>query len=246
MKTRILLLLSFCIGMGAYAQNSTKPDKTIKPYDRCWQLDITTGANFDLIRSSDDPTAELLNTRPSVAPSLGVHVNHLFSRKVGWYANAQINFYKEQDPRQTSIGKIAEKLMDRIFPGTLLIHPSIDVGLLYRIETNRFRLYPSAGIGYNGHLSESHSYTANDDQQISYKQDPGYLMLNLGLTSNYYVTKRGFLVFRAGFQQPLQSTSVRMDFRGGDEAILNFYETSTAGRALNLSIGYGFAFGKRR
>jgi len=253
MKTKLLFLLISIVSPYIYAQNNSIDDNVFKAYNnKYWQVNFTAGTTIDLRYSSSAPAARLLMTPPDVAPMIAMQLNHLFAKRIGWYANFQINFYKEKESSDANYtSEFVENLANYFFPGITVFHPSFDVGLLYRIEKNRFRFYPSLGIGNNYHLTRrSSSKTIKDDEGVpnyyQYKQHPSYFSLNAGITVNYIISHESFLIFKIAFQQPLQKSDVRLiQSVDGNEINNSYYETITAGRSLNISIGYGVNFGKR-
>lgn len=242
MKTKLLGLLAllFLVSSSALAQSS------FSTYEKGWQLDFAVGGNFDLIKSSSNPASALIASRSDVAPMFAININHLFSKKFGWYGNIQLSLYEEDDVLKTDeYGTTAKDVFKMAFKDGGSLHPSIDAGFLYRFESNRFRLYPSVGFGFNYHLSDQKATHTINGEGFLYKQSPSFLYVNFGLTANYYVTERGFIVLRAGFKQPIQKTSGKlMPIGGMGYPMTILHETTTAGRNLNVSIGYGFTFGK--
>ncbi len=251
MRTRILLLLSFCICAGLHAQENTPVDNTLRPYDKYWQMETSVGANLDLSYTGSNPSAYLLSSRKEAALMWNLRFNDFFAKKWGWYANAQLNFYTEQKFQDIQgFGEFAEAfakaLAEAIFPGVSTMHPSIDAGVMYRIESKRFKLYPSVGIGLSTHISSRESTKERNGVTTKFEQSPGTLFAGIGLTGNYYFANKHALVLKATFQQPLQKSSARLIIKGGDEIASDYYESSTAGRTLTLSVGYAFAMKKKR
>ena len=97
MKTKLLLVFLLLTSALSYSQNKfISINNELKPYSKYALIDLYTGANFDLSHSGSSANAGLLGTRPDVAPLLGIKFTHLFSKRVGWYANIQMNFYKDK------------------------------------------------------------------------------------------------------------------------------------------------------
>lgn len=208
-----------------------------------------------MVHSSSNPNSILLSTRPDVVPMFNFRVTHLFSKKIGWYANVQMLFYKEKKSAFFDSNKLSEAIddfFDALFRPVARLHPSFEAGLVYRIEKNRWKVHPSIGLAYGAYLSEhtSSSSTTSGGQVkegFSYKQPISPFYLGLGVSTNYFVSKRSYLSLKVNFQQPLGKTSAEfIQIEDGVETKNMSYKTSTAGRNLNLSLGYGFTFGKNR
>ncbi len=256
MNKIFLLIITICFCSFSYAQDiETKTFRPNNPYDKYWQFNFTTGANIDLIHSGSDPNSKLLSTRPTVAPMLGFRVTHLFSKKIGWNASLQMNFYKEKKSEYFGsgiIGDVIEEFFNKTFWPVSILHPSFDVGIVYRIEQNRWNIYPTIGFGYMNYLLDTESTKSNTNvdgiqNSIIYKQYPSSLLfLNFGISANYYITERSFFVLNANFQQPLQKSHAELiNITNKMETNKMSYQTTTAGRNLNIGIGFGFRFGEK-
>ncbi|MEZ5004948.1 MAG: hypothetical protein R2738_01070 [Bacteroides graminisolvens] len=71
------------------------------------------------------------------------------------------------------------------------MRPSVDAGLVYRFEQQKWRIYPSFGVGYVYHLRDGgfiKSSTGSDEvlHTVEYKQQASSLTLNMGLSANCY------------------------------------------------------------
>lgn len=255
MKTKLLTLLLLCASTSIFAQYSYYAERQYKPYDKYWQVDFAFGSDFDLTYTGSRENASVLSTRPTAAPFLNFRSTHLFSKKVGWYANVQLSLYYQES---AELFEIPTSIIDDFFIGLgeglseafSLPHPALDAGFVYRIETGRFRIHPSIGLGVNGHMYNStkeRSATKNNvTYTVKYKQDASYLFAGLGVTASYDISNKSYLLFRANYRQPLQKTKARMIYLQDDVEKENiYYESWTPGRNLNLSLGYGFRFGKR-
>ena len=254
MKTKLLLVSLLLTSALSYSQNKfISINNELKPYSKYALIDLYAGANFDLSHSGSSPNAGLLGTRPDVAPLLGIKFTHLFSKRVGWYANIQMNFYKDKQAEavdQGFLGSFTENLADVLFWPVSIMRPSVDAGLVYRFEQQKWRIYPSFGVGYVYHLRDRgfiKSSTGSDEvlHTVEYKQRASSLTLNMGVSANYYFSSRKYLFLSTNFVQPLQKSSgelVRMDNDVETERIS--YKTITGGRALNVSVGLGFAIGR--
>ncbi len=262
MKTKLsLLLLAFCFyPFISFAQNETlSTTKSLYPEDRRWLLNMASGTSFDLSGSSSNPYADLLGSRQKVAFMHKFRLTHLFSKKVGWYADVQFDFYRDRRS-----GYLDDFDYDDPFIGLFLsigeglgeafraIHPSAGAGLMYRIEYGRWKIHPELGVGYGVHLSgRNKSKTSTDRDGIeysaTYRQQGHSLYMNAGVSANYFISRRCFFVFNAGFRQPLQKSHAELTtFTDGIEVEKRYYETSRIGRTLNLSLGFGFTVGRHR
>jgi hypothetical protein len=66
------------------------------------------------------------------------------------------------------------------------MRPSVDAGLVYRFEQQKWRIYPSFGVGYVYHLRDRgfvKSSTGSDEvlHTVEYKQRASSLTLNMGV-----------------------------------------------------------------
>ncbi|GAK35073.1 hypothetical protein JCM15093_148 [Bacteroides graminisolvens DSM 19988 = JCM 15093] len=164
-----------------------------------------------------------------------------------------MNFYKDKQAEavdQGFLGSFTENLADALFWPVSIMRPSVDAGLVYRFEQQKWRIYPSFGVGYVYHLRDRgfiKSSTGSDEvlHTVEYKQRASSLTLNMGVSANYYFSSRKYLFLSTNFVQPLQKSSgelVRMDNDVETERLS--YKTITGGRALNVSVGIGFAIGR--
>lgn len=255
MKQRFKLLSLFIIlGSFIYSLQAQQTNYSRNSRDTRWILDATAGANIDLIRSASSPESKLLETRPRVAPSLGFRGTYLFSDKLGAYARFQVNLYEskqsEYDPSGIT-GDIMREVFDTLLPigkSIRKIKPSVDAGIVYRFEQNNWSIYPGVGLGYMAYLPDiksNKSWTKDDnlEHSISYRQHASSIFLNLGVSTRYYVSPRSSLVLDINFQQPLQKSFAELVVKTNDvESDKKRYETATAGRNINISLGYGIAF----
>ncbi|MDF9829153.1 hypothetical protein [Parabacteroides sp. PF5-6] len=253
MKLKLLFLFLLCAAF-SYGQNETFPvKKGVEPYSRYWLMQTSFGANIDLVRSSSDPYAALLATRPEVAPVWAMRLTHLFSRRLGWYANLQMSFYKERKSEYLDpdlLEEVFEGLVGTLFWPVSRMRPSAHAGLVYRLESNRWKIYPALGVGYGCYLPDRDKEKNGQDEDgrpisFVYKQHASSFSLNLGLSAHYFMNERYFLVFNADYQQPLQKSYARLTtLTQGEEPHRANYQTTTAGRTLNLHLGIGLIFGQ--
>lgn len=255
MKTKLLTLLLLCASTAIHAQYSYYAQRQYKPYDRYWQVDFAFGSDFDLTYTGSRENASVLSTRTVAAPFFNFRATHLFSKKVGWYVNAQLSLYYQQ---KAELFELPTNIIDDFFIGLAdglseafsLPHPALDAGFVYRIETGRFRIHPSIGLGVNAHMFDSTKDRSVESKNVTYtvkyNQDASYLFAGLGVTAGYDISNKSYLLFRASYRQPLHKTKARMIYLVDDVEKENiYYESWTPGRNLNLSLGYGFRFGKK-
>lgn len=256
MKTTVLLLFCLiCSCLSAYAQDAKR---AVLPDDRRWLLTIAAGTNIDLSGSSANPYSELLGSRPEAVAMVKYRLTHLASRKIGWYADIQFNLH--YDRRSEYLQSLAA---EGIFAGLIeafvegfgemfaFMHPSLGGGLVYRIEHGRWKIHPEAGLGYGVYLfnrEKSKTIEKYDiEHHATYKQRASSWYMDVGLSANYFVTRRCFFALNAGFRQPLQRSYAEFVRTENNVEVERLrYETSRIGRSLNLSLGFGFTVGKKR
>lgn len=251
MKIKVLFILLFCIGTLSHAQQRQYTNNQPNNKEKKWIIDVMPGANIDLIGSRSAAESKLMGSRPDVVPALSGRVTWLFSDKIGGYARLQSNFYKSKkaayNPANSSFGDAVEAVFDGIFSPISRLYPSIDAGIIYRLELNRWKFHPGIGVGYMTYLPDHKSSKRisenNSTLEISYKQQASPLFLNMGLSTRYSISYMSSLVLDINFQQPLQKSSAELITKNdGIETKREKYSTSTAGRNLNISIGYGISF----
>lgn len=253
MKTRLLILFLFCCAF-SYSQNQEKNiSKESEPYVNHWLFQTSLGTNIDLIRPATHPNAALLGTRSDVAPVWGMRLAHLFSRRIGWYADLQMSFYKENRDGSAEAGVPGhnfDDFMEALFWPVSTVRPSVNGGIMYRIESTRWRIYPSLGLGYSAYQPDrkkTGSWQDDDKQRIDYiyKQHASSLIFNAGVSVDYLFSDRFFVVLNADFQQPLQRSYAYLTTTTQENEVNRMaYSTTTAGRILNISVGVGLVFGR--
>lgn len=81
---------------------------------------------------------------------IGAKATHLFSKRIGGYANIHFNFYREKESdqlKQSFTEEFVQEFFYHIFGPIARIRPSLDAGFTYRFEKNKWGLYPRLGIG---------------------------------------------------------------------------------------------------
>lgn len=219
-----------------------------------FKLDFSLGGNIDLIGSPSGQDVSILSSRPTTVPSFGLRTIYLFSPKVGAYAGFRLNFFKERKFDFYKPG-LFEEIFTAFFEGffrpILISHPSIDAGLVYRIERRRWNMYPAIGIGYAQYVNTRSRSTSRTDgngvrNDFHYEQKASSTTFNVGVSINHFLTRRGYLILNAGFQQPLQASYASFSQSQNDVEIAHVtYRNPTAGRAVMLDVGYGFIVPKK-
>lgn len=217
------------------------------PYGKQVLIKFMGGTDFDVTPTSSDPLSGLMGTRPSTVPMIGMKVTHLFSGRIGWYANIHFNFYKEKDSELDVSGvvdDIFKGLYYGLFGPVARIRPSMDIGLTYRFEKDRWALYPRLGAGYMVYLANTENSKTKtkdgDERTISYRQKAHPAFLNAGFSVNYLFSERAYLVFNADFRQPLQKSYAELtQTTNGIETDRLYFQTKAAGRGLTCGLGIG-------
>ena len=244
----LLTLILATVPLENFAQSGNKENQL----NNYVKFDFAVGSNIDIPPPSDHKDAGLLGSRPAVAPFLAYKATHLFSKRFGWYAGLRIDIYKEKRAEISGQSHL-EKAFDETF-GEMLgliskIKPAFDAGVVYRIERGRWSLLPSVGLGFAGYVTNRNaSRTRTDDKgesvKLTYRQDASFLTGNIGLSGNYFLGRKSFIALNAGYQHPLQaSTALLVQEINGVETERTAYRTSSAGRNVCVSIGYGFILG---
>jgi hypothetical protein len=250
MKIKLIFFLGVVISFGTSTYAQQAGSYSLDSRDKKWLLDITAGANIDMIRSGSSPESKLLGSRPNIVPVVGMRLTWLFSDRIGAYAKLHYNLYKSEKTeyaQSSIIGEILEVLADHLFFPASRLYPSLDAGVVYRLEQDKWKIHPGIGIGYIRYLPDNNSSRTwlkdESEETISYKQRASPIFLNMGLSTRYLVSQRGSLVLDINFQQPLQKSYAELTTRiDGVETDRKSYRTSTVGRNINVSIGYGITF----
>lgn len=250
MKERLLFILFLCLCSLSHAQEfELKQTKAWVPYEKRFLIDVRLGANFDLFHRSDHSDSRILSSKKSTTPTYDISMSYLFSKRLGWYGNLHMNFYKERFPDEVHsiIDDLINEFFKEFFGSINRLHPSINAGMLYRIEKGRWGIYPRAGVGYMAYLSDRKS-TKNkkkNGQEISmsYRQKARPLFAEMGVSVNYYASKSTFFTVQAGYQQPLQKSSAQLIYTAdGVETENIHYRSRSIGRNIKLSTGVGLYF----
>lgn len=247
MKTNLFLLFFICFCSSSYAQSG----KSVYPEDRRWMLSVNSGVNVNLLYTSSNPYSELFSSRKDAGFSQGYRLTHLFTKKFGWYANLQLNVYRE-DQSEYYDSHIGEDIARVFALPFIALHPSFDMGMVYRLEHGRWKIHPELGVGYSYYLEtgdrdRDFSRKNGVRKSIHYKQHAAPLFMNAGFSANYFVSRRCFFSLHASYWQPLQKSYARLITYENDVEVDRIsYKTSKVGRSINASLGFGFTVGKRR
>lgn len=251
MKKNYLLvfLLSILFGsIGAhegYAQESSKsPQQFETPYQREARLDLTLGANFDLVRSSANPAAASLGMRNNSALLLEFRYTHLFSHHIGWYAGVRIKFFKLYGESDSKLQEFMEALAETLFtPLITRAHVAYDAGMVYRLESRRWKCYPRLGVGMSSYGSRGHISQKINKEVRKQDANGNTFCLNCGLSTHYMILPRTSLVLDIAYQQPLTKAKASYLHSKDDEVIADCqFRSSTYGRELNISGGISVTF----
>lgn len=245
MKSLLLNLILISLAVSLQGQTTTG-GRFRNPYDRYVQVDFSGGANIDLIGSTDaSPNRGLFTTRTKKSAPFGkVTISHFPFRRVGWYGALQLNFYDEKDNQRLPSGAI-DQFVTAFLKGVtgplLFVHPSYELGLLYRFEQNRWRLHPKIGIGQFGYLTrETGSRSTGDGQEAVYSQKAQPLCLSTGVSGSYFFSRKAYLTVDLQYLQPVQHSSASIVYSiNSVETERWTREMSTAGRSMNVGLGIG-------
>jgi hypothetical protein len=244
-----LILIFLFFGLSAYGQQAKMENNHLKRYSPKFLLDVTAGANIDLISTGSVPESKLFDSKPKVVPMTGLRFTYLFSERIGGYASFQVNLYKTKKSEyypSSCIEDIFQMIYDELYSIMTKVHPALNVGIIYRFEQNKWSIHPAVGLGYMTYLpnkESSRSFEKDGIQyNLSYTQRASSIFLNFGLSTRYLLFDNGALILDVNFQQPLQKSFAELVVTTESVCESEFYKTSTVGRNLNISIGYGFSF----
>lgn len=246
MKRTCLLLILLSVICGSIpAQEPIKKHRDFgELYQKQVKLDITTGVNFDLAKTSGNPAAAVLGTRNTAAPLLDIRFTHLFSRRIGWYAATRFKFFKSQNPYDSSIDKIMEAFLKTFFtPLSTGLHIAYNAGIVYRLESARWRCYPRIGLGASYYGSNKSQYKEKNNETWKIDNNGNTFCLELGASGHFMFTKKLSLLLDISYQQPLNRVKATL-LHSKNGKIENDYcfRSSTYGRELNVSTGLGITF----
>lgn len=222
--------------------------------NRYWSIQVYPGVNIDLSGGKKSNNG-LFPGRADLTIAGGFKFQHLFSQQHGWYAAMDMTMFREQTPdyfNREDVFIPAKQILKDFAKGlvsSIAPRPGIQVGWMYRFRGERWELLPSVGLGANVHFwDDEGNYDMNEDNtyyQLKYKLRSGGPAMHLSFSANYFLWKKGYLVLNADFGQPLRASTAEVAFSQNGVEVKRFQERSFAvGRRLNLSVGYGFVFGR--
>jgi len=243
-RTYIVIFIFLFFSLFSYGQQMNSGNYHLNGQNSKFLLDLMAGANFDLISSGSPPGSKLFESKPMIVPLAGFRFTYLFAEKFGGYARFHANFYTTTKSEYNPSG-IADIVMDII--KKLVDINVLDIGIIYRFELNKWSIHPGMGIGYMTYLPDKESSKSLKEDgvryNVSYRQHASSIFLNFGLSTRYLISSSGALFLDINFQQPIQKSFAELVVhRDQKEHERKLYETSTAGRNLNISLGYGFLF----
>lgn len=246
MKTTCLFIILLSVICGNIrAQESAKTHRDFgKLYQKHVKLDITTGVNFDLAKTSGNPAAAVLGTRNTAAPLLDIRFTHLFSRRIGWYAATRFKFFKSKNQYDTLIDQIMEDFLETFFtPLSTTLHIAYNAGIVYRLESARWRCYPRIGLGANYYGSNRSKYKEKNNEIWKTDSNGDTFCLELGASTHFMFSKKVSLLLDVSYQQPLNKVKATLLHSKNGEIDSDYlFRSSTYGRELNVSTGIGMTF----
>lgn len=227
---------------------------SVRVPDRYWAIDLKGGLNIDLYSGRSDVNADLMSSRKNSAFVGSWHVRQLFSDRWGWYAGFGAIGFQEEKSDYILDNKLyngSDALAETI--GSVFLYPKyfVDAGMLYRLKRKRWELLPHAGLGahyyfYQEDREKERDGAAGIVQRYTYHQKSGFVALHLGIGTNYFVTERSYLSFGIDVQQPLNAMNATYTYaENGHEISRVTYKSAGIGCNLNLTVGYGFVFGRK-
>lgn len=229
-------------------------EKALKPKNYVKLEFLPIGISADLSKKGSNLDNYLLGGRQDLAYSGSFRITHLFSTKIGWYAGLKMDLIKEEKSPyyNASFENEVGEFISKSFFGGYLPATIIDFGAVYRIEKNKWDIHPRMGFGYGFFIqdldSDKQSKLENGTTiRNVYEQKSGSTVVNIGLTANYFFTKKSFVSLNTGLRQPLNKSYGQYSTFVDDILIEDRkYSSSSLGRDFNLSVGYGFIVGKHR
>lgn len=258
----VVLLFTVCVVPVSQAQESLfLKDPSTK--NKLLQLDLDVGTNFDLAYRGKGNMLTAMSDKKVVIPVINLRLQHFFSRKWGWYFNVHLGIPKKYE--RDCYAELAHALEAEYYINNLLwdkqepdVNAGVDIGVVYRIETSRWAFYPRFGIGTSdvprqgvhvelkkkgGNEMYRIDYQVGDDDYGDDVLDP--FILSAGVTANYKLSRYCFLLLNVSYTQPLGRFTCHeyvTDLYTNEKVERGAYKSSTLGRDLNVSVGFGFPF----
>mgnify|MGYP000034355043 CR=1 FL=1 len=238
-----ILLLSIIFG-SINAQEISKPKKQFEtPYQKEKRLDLTVGGNLDLASSSTNPAAAVLGMRNTAAPFIEMRFTHLFARRLGWYAAGKLKIFKSRNEYDSTVDKIAQAFFEALFGPVTSLHIAYDAGMVYRMESTRWKCYPRIGIGANYYGENIKKEKEKGDETWKMDGNGNTFCLDFGVSTHYMILPNTSLVLDIAYQQPLTKAKANYLHTKGDQTLADHhFRSSTYGRELNVSGGISVTF----
>lgn len=223
-KSLSLILIALCMELSAQEA----------AYRKQWKLDIMAGANIDFPHTSCNPAASLLSNRDRCVPVWNLRLSHLFAPRFGWYADLKIRFYDEHYDNTGTFEDIMTALAKSAFAPVAYIRPSLNAGMLYRIESRHWHCYPRLGMGIN-----LKNRRETDGKGYHTYSNGTALCAEAGISAHYMLSQRMSLLLDVSYQQPVTKAKASVTRTADDVTTKSEYRTSTFGRELSISAGIG-------
>lgn len=215
---------------------------------------LGVGASVNFYSVNNKVNSNLLSGQSNIGLSSTIlRATHLFSPTLGWYAGINMNLFKEKKSPyyDATFGDVIGEFAMSLFYGGYIPSPIVDGGLVYRIQKSKWDINPRIGYGYGSVLFDRDSdktkvNSEGSQERTVYKQRIGSSVLNLGIGANYFFGKRSFIALNTTFSQPLQKSYAELSvFKDDVQTEFRAFNSSSIGRNLNLTVGYGFFIGNR-
>lgn len=238
-----IFLLSMAFGSIDAQQLSISRKDFLTPYQKGMKLDIGVGANLDLSQSSANPAAAALGIRNTAATSLDLRFTHLFSRRIGWYAETRFKFFKLRNEYDSFSNKIGMALFEMFFGPLSKLHLAYDAGFVYRLESARWKCYPRIGVGASYYGTNTSKEKEKGNEVWKVKSNGDTFCLDLGVSTHYMIRYNTSLLLDISYQQPLnKATASLLHTKDGEVKEDYRFKSSTYGRELNISAGISVMF----
>lgn len=260
MKRTHLILLFLCACAMVQAQESSSFQEPFKEKNKLIQLDVDLGGHFDLAYRREGNMLTALSDQGAKYGSMNLRLQHFFARKWGWYAAVHLGFaekYSKEGEAELTRTYAADYYVDPVRYGVYSkVNPSLDAGVVYRIENSRWAFYPRFGVGVSGveceqlgaNLKKKGSnelyrieYRVGDENDFGNSNVDAFI-LSFGFSVNYKLSRYCYLLLNANYKQPLgnftsyeQMTNLYTD----ESKVTRMFKSSTLMRDLNVSIGIG-------
>lgn len=257
----MLLLFGICATTQAQDSLSVSMQKKI---NKTVQIDLFYGPNIDL---SHRPEGNLLSTftdRKRTVPAIGIRILHFPSKRWGWYFDLRMKIAGKNADRSQEIYRPFEPdyyinennrySYPSEYSGVDQTNTNFNLGVAYRIENKKWAFYPKLGLGTNCYTfrpinaqlkgkGNNELYAITVLLPDPYDETINIFTATLGISANYKLSKHCYLLADISYVQPLKSVHIDYilkDLYTGQEIRKQTYRSSTLGRDLSVSIGFGF------